>query len=202
MVMSERKRALQEVVLDAAQEIVAAQGLSALKARDLARKADCSLGAIYTVFVDLDALVLAVNGRTLSQLEAQLAAYPEPASSGFAAITEWLVALSRIYLDFAAENRLSWRALFEFRMAEGKELPEAERDRHNALFAFIERPLAIVGIEPDRQARQLLARSLFSAVHGMVALGLEEKLARMPLEVLKEQVALVVKAVLRGLPAE
>ena len=45
----------------------------------------------------------------------------------------------------------------------------------------------------------MLARSLFSAVHGMVALGLDERVAAMTLPVLREQLRVVVGAVARGL---
>jgi hypothetical protein len=50
---------------------------------------------------------------------------------------------------------------------------------------------------PER--RTLLARSLFSAVHGIVVLGLEEKLQLIPLPVLREQVIFLVEAIGRGL---
>ena len=40
-----------------------------MKARPLAEAAGCALGAIYTVFPDLDALILAVSARTLARLE-------------------------------------------------------------------------------------------------------------------------------------
>ena len=45
----------------------------------------------------------------------------------------------------------------------------------------------------------LLARTLFSAVHGMVALGLEGKVAAVTLPVLRAQVRVVVAAIARGL---
>ncbi len=47
--------------------------------------------------------------------------------------------------------------------------------------------------------RALLARSLFSAAHGLVALGLEEKLQFVPLPSLREQVTTIVTALGYGL---
>ena len=47
--------------------------------------------------------------------------------------------------------------------------------------------------------RALLARSLFSAVHGIVVIGLEEKLQSIPLPVLREQVTVMVEAMAHGL---
>lgn len=200
MPISERKRLLRETILDASEQIMAAHGIGALKARDIARAAGCSLGAIYTVFTDIDDLVLAVNSRTLTRLEAQLSAYPEPQERLPEAAISWMVSLSLIYLDFASQNRLLWRAVFEHRMA-ARPLPEEQARQHQALFAFIERPLEQLMIENDAEARMLLARSLFSAVHGIVALGLEEKLTGMSMESLKQQIRIVVSASTVGLLA-
>ena len=47
--------------------------------------------------------------------------------------------------------------------------------------------------------RASLARSLFSAVHGLVLLGLEEKLAPMPLATLRAEVERLVTAMAKGL---
>ena len=49
------------------------------------------------------------------------------------------------------------------------------------------------------EQRAVLARSVFSAVHGLVLLGLEEKLAVMPFTTLREEVERLVSAMARGL---
>ena len=55
-------------ITDAAETAVIGGGISAIKARDLAREAGCALGAIYTVFDDMTDIVPAVNSRTFSRL--------------------------------------------------------------------------------------------------------------------------------------
>jgi hypothetical protein len=45
----------------------------------------------------------------------------------------------------------------------------------------------------------MLARTLFSAVHGVVTLGLEEKLGVVPPDILRRQLTLVVSAAADGL---
>jgi hypothetical protein len=47
-----------------------------------------------------------------------------------------------------------------------------------------------------------MATGVFSAVHGLVVLGLEEKLQTLPLPVLREQIRFVVTAIGRGMAAE
>ena len=65
-------------------------------------------------------------------------------------------------------------------MAPDKPVPEWAIDEQMALFRHIYRPLA--ALFPKRTANELgvTARSLFSAVHGMVTLGLEQKLIAVP----------------------
>jgi hypothetical protein len=67
------------------------------------------------------------------------------------------------------------------------------------LFRHIYRPLA--ELFPRRTPTELgvTARSLFSAVHGMVLLGLEQKLIAVPVEALREEIAAIVRAMIDGL---
>lgn len=46
------------------------------------------------------------------------------------------------------------------------------------------------------------ARSLFSAVHGMVMLGLEQKLIAVPIDDLRNEIAIMVRAMVNGLALE
>src|ERR1700683_3000969 len=71
--MSGRRAALREALAASAQRIIGERGYQALRARDVARDVGCALGAIYSVFADLDALILAVKERTLDLLEAEIA---------------------------------------------------------------------------------------------------------------------------------
>jgi tetrahydromethanopterin S-methyltransferase subunit C len=58
-------------------------------------------------------------------------------------------------------------------------------------------------LRPDlpQAARSLLGRSIFAAIHGMVALGLDRRAVPMDLPVLRSQIALMVGAIARGLPS-
>jgi hypothetical protein len=70
------------------------------------------------------------------------------------------------------------------------------------LFSYVEGPLRILQPNASPKRLALLARSLVSAVHGIVTLGLEEKLYTLPLTSLREQVTFVVSAIGHGLAAE
>jgi AcrR family transcriptional regulator len=191
-----RHQDLNDRLLAAAEQVIAADGLPSLRARALAETVGCSVGAIYGVFPDLDALVLVVNGRTLEAIDAAM----RDTGSG-SGPAEHLVRLAEAYLGYAAAHRQRWSALFHHRMPEGRTVTPWYAARQAAAFAHIEAPLAVLqpGL-PDTE-RALLARTLFSAVHGMVELGLDEKVVAVPLPVLRAQVRLVVQAIAGGLSA-
>ncbi len=192
---------LRERLIDAASAIVEAKGLASLRARPLAERAGCALGAIYTVFPDLDALILAVSARTLARLEAHLEAVKIRAVTEAPpeAARERLVALALAYLDFAVAHRASWRALFEHRLPESRPVPEWMIADQARLFGKVEALLGPLVPHMGVAQRALLARSLFSAVHGLVLLGLEEKLGVMPFATLREELERLVSAMARGL---
>ena len=192
-----RHQALHDRLVDAATDSIVSAGLPNLRARALADAAGCSVGAIYGLFPDLDTLVLSVNGRTLDEIDAAMQA----AGHGRDA-ADHLGRLALAYADYAAGNRLRWRALFEHRMAEGRDVPAWYAERRAALFAHVEDPLRALQPRLDDAARALLARTVFSAVHGVVDLGLDEKLAPMPPATLHAQIKAMVDALSAGLRSD
>jgi AcrR family transcriptional regulator len=193
----ERKSQLRERLIDVAQETIAAQGLDGLKARDLAAAAGCALGAIYTAFYDLDELILRVNARTLERLDAEL-----NAALGDAEAEQALQAMARTYLNFARRVEPSWRALFEHRLPPGVAPPQWYVDARNRLFNRLDAPLSRLLPGANQLARAAFARTLFSAVHGVVALGLDEKIAETPPKLLDEQLEKLVRILADGLMME
>jgi AcrR family transcriptional regulator len=197
METAKRREQLKAALVAAAEWEISTGGLRGLKARELAYKVGCAVGAIYNVVSDLDDLILLVNARTLDEIEHKLVAIG-PANTSEEA-TAQLVRLALVYLDFAAEHTPRWRALFDHRLPEGRELPDWYVASQSKLFAYVEQPVAVLLPSASPEQRTLLARSLFSAVHGMVMLGLEEKLQRIPLPALREQITAVVTAIGRGM---
>jgi AcrR family transcriptional regulator len=195
----ERREKLRNALILAAERNITAKGLSGLKTRELARDIGCANGAVYNLVEDMDELILRVGSPTLERLDASLTAAESggPASAG-----ETLARIAVAYCDFAADNLELWRALFEHRMAPGKPIPEWAIEQQMELFRHIYRPLAT--LFPQRSAAELsvTARSLFSAVHGMVALGLEQKLIAVPVDALRAEIAIIVRAMIRGLKSE
>jgi AcrR family transcriptional regulator len=199
---ADRRQALRDALVTAAERTIAAEGLTGLRARDLAAAAGCAVGAIYNVVADLDELVLLVNARTFAALERRLlkaAPADAPPPAGPADAMERLVRLSLAYMDFAAANRARWRALFEHRLPAGRDIPAWYAEEQQRLFAYVVGPLRVLQPDASPERLALLARTVVSAVHGIVTLGLEEKLYTLPRAALREQVTFVVSAIGRGL---
>jgi AcrR family transcriptional regulator len=194
-----RRRKLRDALIHAAERTIEKEGLRGMKARELAYKVGCAVGAIYNVFTDLDDLIFAVNALTLEQLEKTLTvAGGDPADARVSAINT-LKHLALAYTDYAAANRRRWRALFDHRLAEDKDTPTWYQANLARLFIYIEEPLRKLVPQMPTAERTLLARSLFSAVHGVVLIGLEEKLQSIPVATVREQVTFMVEAFAKGL---
>ncbi len=196
---AERHDALRTALLAAAKQAIEQHGLSGLKARDVAKAAGCSLGAIYLIFPDLDALVLCVNDATLAELDTAICdalGYPGPSAG---TPTQRLVRLAAAYLDYAQAHPLRWAALFTHRLPAGRTIPAEYLARQAQLFARIEQPLAALSPSLPPEELAILARTVFSAVHGVVSLGLDQKLTPMQPALLHEQLRLLVLAIAGGL---
>lgn len=195
----ERREKLRDALLSAAESMIATNGLAGLRTRELAQRIGIANGAVYNLVDDVDDLILRVRSRTLARLDTALTAAeterPLPP-------VDTLARIAVAYCDFAAENTELWRAMFEHRLQAGKVVPEQWTVEQMGLFRHIYGPL--VALLPKLSAAELglLARNLFSAVHGMVVLGLEQKLIAMPLDVLRHEIARIVRATVNGLVLE
>jgi AcrR family transcriptional regulator len=189
-----RHQGLRQELIAAAEGVIETQGLEHLRARDLAVQAGCSVGAIYNVFTDLDWLVLEVNANTLRAIGAKMATISgaEPLAC--------LLRLADAYLDYAVDQRRRWDALFNHQMPLDAETPEWFEDVQNEAFSYIEAPLARLRPDLPAPALGLLGRSIFAAVHGMVALGLDKRVGSYGVPVLRSQIGAVVRAIAAGLP--
>ncbi|QAU50402.1 TetR/AcrR family transcriptional regulator [Bradyrhizobium guangzhouense] len=180
-------------ILEIARGIIASKGLRSLKVRDVADAAGCSVGSVYNEFGDFDGVILTVNRETVQALTAQLRAVPaeDPVRQ--------LYGLAETYLDFFAENANLLRSLFEHRMEDDRPYPDDILQMVMDAFALMHPPLVRVLPDADDVKIALLSRTLFSAVHGIISLGLEERMVAVPPQMLRQQVTQFLDAHLLGL---
>ena len=191
------RQRLEARMIDIAERLIASEGLQAVQARRVAQEADCSVGTLYNVFGGLDGLIIAANTRTLKALGEKLDTAARGAQSG--SLEARLLALALAYRDFAFQQTMRWRALFDHRMERGKTVPQGYRDEQAALFSLVEDCLrGAIGDPPQRFSA---ARALFAAVHGILTLGLDNKIAPSDAGEMERQIRFVVGAAARGLEA-
>lgn len=192
-----RRQALRDTLIANAERTIAEDGLAALRARDLAKEAGCAVGAIYNVFGDLTDLALAVNARTFHRLGAAVAAALDTAPHD---PVDQLIVMAQAYHRFAAENHKSWRALFDIERAPGEAAPDWYLQEMGQLFAYISGPLAKIFPDQSPNDHRLLTRALFSSVHGIVLLGLDEASAGVPTDNIDRMIALILHQFAHGKP--
>ncbi|WP_171102319.1 MULTISPECIES: TetR/AcrR family transcriptional regulator [unclassified Ruegeria] len=186
-----RRQQLREKLVEAAEIRIARDGLSELRARDLAKDAGCAVGAIYNAYEDLTAIAMAVNGRTFLRLEQAVGA----SFDGTESPVERLIVMSTAYLHFANAHTNLWRALFDLQMADDSNVPDWYREALKGLFAYIAEPARELFPDLDRAEMDLMTRALFSSVHGIVTLGLENRISGVPPEQIERMIAQVLSRI-------
>jgi len=188
-----RRDDLRERLIDIAEDEIREHGIASLRARKLAEQAGCAVGAIYNVFDDMTGLVLAVNGRTFHRMGANVMATVADMPS--ASPVDRLVAIAGGYLQFASDNPNLWRALFDIEMTSDRDVPEWYMKELGQLFTIISGPLAELNPDSSAQDIDLMTRTLFSSVHGIVLLGLERRISGVPLERMEQMIEYLLRNV-------
>ena len=192
---AEKKDSLKIRLIDAATSRIVASGLSALRARDITNDAGCALGALYTAFPDLDALVIEVNSRTLQEIDQIMLAGLE----GISDPAQQMHVLASTYLAFARAHEKRWRALFELKIPDDKTVPDWYVANQALLLARIVGPLRLLQLEFTETELMLRARTLFAAVHGIVAISLDRRFVGINAETLDAELEHFIGLLLKGL---
>ncbi|WP_426437894.1 TetR/AcrR family transcriptional regulator [Bradyrhizobium genosp. P] len=188
-----KKLSRRALLIEIARGFIASKGLRSLKVRDVAEAAGCSIGSVYNEFGDFDGLILTVNRETVQALTATLGAVPagDP--------VDQLHGLADAYLGFATEHANLLRSLFEHRMEDDRPFPEDILTMVMDAFALMHAPLVRLLPGRDGEDIALLSRMMFSAVHGIISLGLEERMVAVPPARLRERLAQFIDTHLAGL---
>lgn len=160
-----------DLVVSAAEALIADAGEAGLSARAIARRIGYSPGSLYLAFADRDDILLHVNARTLDRLYRQIAAGLE----GNRPPLEQLKRAARDYVAFARANPQLWRLCFEHRLPDDRPGPAWLDARIQALVELILTPLGQAsGARGDALVET--AQALWAGVHGVCILTLTRKL--------------------------
>ncbi len=187
---------LRELILDAAQEIIDAQGLAGLSAREIARRIGYSPGTIYNMFANLDDVVLNVEARVLDALDKRLADI-QPAGGD---PNGQVIRIAHAYLAFTQEKPRLWNLLFEHHMPAGVDLPAWYQQKLEGLMGHVERALAPHFETGQEAGLQRASRVLWAGVHGITSLSTADKLSVVTTETAGRLIDDLVGTYLAGLP--
>ncbi len=190
--------ALHEQVMHACDAWLADKPVHALSLRAIAREIGCAPSTLLKLYGSFNNLLQYVNVETLARLQASITSLdanaPEP----------WLRALAHSYWQFAQNDCYRWQLLFDYPLAQEGELDQRQSDLIEALFTQVESSLKEYQPALDDLEARRLGRTLWGSVHGLVQLGLNERLGywqsqQLKVDELLEQLLSTVLAGLRHL---
>lgn len=178
--------------------IIEEEGLAGLQARRLAERAGCAVGTVYNLFGDLDGAIFAANEQALREITVAcneaLAATQADAQP-----VARLLALARAYASYALAHPKRFDALFTHRAPPTREFPESVTQLTDALFALLDRTFASAAGDAPTGERNLTARALWASVHGVVMLGLQDRVGLLSREEIMPAIERIVTAAVKGL---
>ncbi len=162
---------LYELALNAARDIIEAEGYRALTARNIADRIGYSAGTLYNLFENLDDLIVHINGRTLDDMYAGLAGAEMGADPG-----SNLRELLARYLDFIGKRRDLWALLFDHSLPAGQRAPDWYSRKIDKVISVLESALAPAFKPGDDTGPKHSARVLWASLHGICSLAESRKL--------------------------
>ena len=185
---------LRELILEAAEKIVAKCGLAGLSAREIARVIDYSPGTLYNMFDNLDDLLLHVEARMLDRLDAALETATADKTGEIA-----VRAFATKYLSFALERPKLWNLLLEHHLPPSFLIPDWYQEKLSKPVDRLEQAIMpLIGAKDVGGAKQS-ARALWVGVHGAASLATADKVSHIPFEAVLEMVDDLVVTYINGL---
>jgi AcrR family transcriptional regulator len=185
---------LVDMALDAAEGIVTCEGIKALTARRVAKEIGYSVGTLYNLFENIDALSLHVKARTLDALYAHIRHIPKGRS-----VEADFTALCDAYFQFLADNPNTWGSILERVGADGKPLPNWYLAKVALPFSVVEAALTPLFKGGSASQAEYAAHTLWCGVHGIAVLGTENSLAAMGGKDAQEMAKFLILTFLAGL---
>ena len=166
---------LKNALIQAGVEILAKDGLRGLSLRKVAKRAGVSHAAPYAHFADKQALIAAISTEGFKQLHTQIEAVVSTQSND---PTNLLIETAWTYVQFALNEPDRFKLMFSSVLAKEKDYPDfvtASQDNFRQLIEVVNicQQAEIVKSGPA----ELVAVSVWGAVHGLVMLLLEGQIS-------------------------
>lgn len=184
---------IKEMVLKAAEDIIAEEGFSALKVRKIAMDIGYTVGSIYMVFDNMADLIMHVKGRTLDDISTQLKQVPLTDHA-----EQNIEQLAKSYLTYAQQNFNRWRMIFDHQLSENQVVPDWYQEKANHIFTLVELQFKALSGTHNNAQNSIASRALWSGVHGICILSLTGKLDLLNVDDIESTITLLVNHFIKG----
>jgi len=183
---------IKTMILDAAEQVIIAQGVSALKARSVAKEIGYTVGSLYMVYANMADLILHVNARTLDAIILQL----KQTSLNDAETVMKRLAL--VYMNYGVQNFNRWRLIFDDRLLADSVIPDWYQDKIDKVIIQFE--LGLATLKPELNALELKTTALafFSGLQGVCAFSLKSNLDKDDMKKVEATILLLISNFIRG----
>ncbi len=163
---------LTELALRSAEELLNNKPASELSTRQIASKMGYTVGTLYQIFKNLPDLLLHVNARTLKQLYDDCLTLDTSRQSA----EQNILAYAKLYLTFAHHHQGLWTLIFDSQVLGDDQLPDWYLNQVNSLFSLLETQLKKIRPQCSQAEITKTSRVLWSSVHGICTLSINNNL--------------------------
>jgi len=183
---------IREMALSACESLIDKDGLKGLSTRKVAAEIGYSSGTLYQVFTNFDDMIMQLNARTLHRLQSQMM------SAQRITAKNRLAEFAFCYIKFAHKQPELWQLLFEHRPTNPDIKPDNLTNHINALFNLVRQALSELKPAAVNEAVDLSANTLWSSIHGITVLMLQNKLYNGELEKAQSSIECLIAHFLAG----
>ena len=191
--------ALRARALDIARSLLIEDGPRGVKAREVASRLGVSVGTVYNLFGDLEGLSRSLNVQVYDELYAAVTGGLAECDSPD--VRERMLSLARAYLRYVADHAELWEGVLASNRRARHAPPAWYREKEVALLGVIKDVIGALPGAREAQSRDLAARALWSAVHGITTISVGRGGLIVPESEVQTQLDLVVGAVADRLSA-
>jgi AcrR family transcriptional regulator len=199
------KSETRDKILDAARELFSEHGYDGVSMRQIAEKIEYSPTAIYVHFTDKEDLFHELSQQDFARLAAEFQNTPLPDDS-----FERIKQIGRSYIAFGIQYPNHYKLMFmtshpaaELREDDQEIRGNPEVDAYAMLTQTVKQALAQGRFREDINHPDLIAQTLWSAVHGVISLDIAKRCDHwVEWRPIAERQELMLDAVLRGMLKE
>lgn len=169
-------------------EMFAEVGQDGFNMRELGKRVGVSAMTPYRYFSDKDEILASIRTQAFARLADRLDGALELGSS----TAEKVAAIGNAYVEFAGQEPLHYRLMFDFSRPKRNSYPEQEFQENRVRSAFTSLIRGLMAQHELDGEPERIAQVLWTAIHGAIALDLAGQPMSGPLELINEMVRLVV----------